>query len=116
MTIRDQCRRADINSKSLLLQIVRQPDEESMRQMATQVIARGMTRDDARQIRKEVQNEKKEHIPPYVYRYASPGDQFRLELRFKRSKVPHEEVCAALKAAVTHLEKLSEEAAESDKP
>src|SRR5918997_1434566 len=35
--IREQCRRADINVKSTLLQIVRQPDEEAMHQLVSEV-------------------------------------------------------------------------------
>lgn len=103
-TIRDQCRRADINSKSLLLQIVRQPDEESMHKMAQQIIARGLNRDDARQVRKGVQGEKKTYAGPYVYRYAGPTDDFKLELRFKRSTVEDAEICAALRAVADELE------------
>src|SRR5262252_9503201 len=49
--IREQCRRADIASKSLLLQIVRQPSEDGMRQFMARVIEQGMTRDDARKAR-----------------------------------------------------------------
>src|SRR3712207_4619754 len=35
--IREQCRRADINVKSLLLQIVRQPDEAAMQRMVGEI-------------------------------------------------------------------------------
>src|SRR6478736_5954943 len=40
--IRNICRESDINSKSLLLQIVRQPDDESMRVMAEQIATEGL--------------------------------------------------------------------------
>src|SRR5205823_9825285 len=46
--IREVCREAEITSKSLLLQIVRQPDDDSMRTMAEQIGAQGLTRDGAR--------------------------------------------------------------------
>jgi len=43
--IRNICRDSEINSKSLLLQIVRQPDDDSMRVMAEQIASEGLTRD-----------------------------------------------------------------------
>src|SRR5437016_13638480 len=51
-SIREICRKADIGSKSLLLQIVRQPDDESMRTMAEQIATEGLTRDGARKARR----------------------------------------------------------------
>src|ERR1051325_2330048 len=51
-SIREICRDAEISSKSLLLQIVRQPDDDSMRSMAEQIAAEGLTRDGARKARK----------------------------------------------------------------
>jgi ParB family transcriptional regulator, chromosome partitioning protein len=103
--IRERCRRADINSKSLLLQIVRQPDEESMQRMAEEITQRGMTRDDARQARrKSFGATKSASAIPFKYRYNSPAKDFRLELRFRRSKVEPREVAEALRAALKSLE------------
>jgi ParB family chromosome partitioning protein len=105
--IRERCRRADINTKSLLLQIVRQPDEESMLRMAEEITTRGMTRDDARQARRARQQKGVRGVAaakPYTYRYASPGKDFRLELRLRRSSVEKREVVAALRAALERLE------------
>src|SRR5918993_1442437 len=53
--VRELCRRADINVKSMLLQVVRQPDEESMRRMVSEISGRGLTRDEARTLRRERQ-------------------------------------------------------------
>jgi len=104
--IRERCRRADINSKSLLLQIVRQPDEESMQRMAEEITQRGMTRDDARQARRKSFGAAKStaNAIPFKYRYSSPAKDFRLELRFRRSKVEPQEVAEALRAALKSLE------------
>jgi ParB family transcriptional regulator, chromosome partitioning protein len=104
--IRERCRRADINSKSLLLQIVRQPDEEAMQRMAEEITQRGMTRDDARQARRKNLGAAKAAASaiPFKYRYSSPAKDFRLELRFRRSKVEPQEVAEALRAALKSLE------------
>src|SRR3989440_3960814 len=50
--VRKLCRKGEITSKSLLLQIVRQPDDDSMRAMAEQIASEGLTRDGARKARK----------------------------------------------------------------
>jgi ParB family chromosome partitioning protein len=107
--IRAQCRRADINSKSVLLQVVRQPDEESMQRMVSEINAHGLTRDEARATRRELVNgtaEARSPAKPYTYRYVSPGKEFRLELRFRRSAVERKEVAEALRAAADRLENL----------
>ena len=104
--IREQCRRADINVKSVLLQIVRQPDEPSMRRMVEEVSARGMTRDEARAARRAAKDggEKSKAPQPYVFRYHAPGEDARLEVRFRRSQVEHGEVATLLRAALRSIE------------
>jgi ParB family chromosome partitioning protein len=106
--IRERCRRADISTKSLLLQIVRQPDEDAMLHMAEEIASRGMTRDDARQARRaRITGSRKAQASasPYTYRYVSPAKDFRLELRFRRSKVESKEVAEALRAVAENLER-----------
>lgn len=116
-SIREQCRRADISSKSLLLEIVRQPDEESMRRLTEEVAARGLTRDDARRVRRAQQHvgtskAGREGRPtgqrPYTYRYVAPGREFRLELRFRRSSVERADLAYALRRAADQIEKSEE--------
>jgi ParB family chromosome partitioning protein len=107
-SIREQCRRADIGTKSLLLQIVRQPDVESMRRIAEEIAMRGMTRDEARAARRTVAGTAPRGVKtpsPYTYRYVSPGKEFKLELRFRRTKVERAEIAAALRSAAESLEK-----------
>lgn len=110
--VREQCRRADINSKSLLLQIVRQPDEESMKRLAEEVIRSGMTRDDARATRRgqtangSTKAAAESPRKPYVYRFVSPGKDYKLEMRFRRSSVKNSEIASALRAAADKIEGL----------
>jgi ParB family chromosome partitioning protein len=103
--VRERCRRADIATKSLLLQIVRQPDEDLMAQMAEDIISRGMTRDDARASRRShtAASREKASSRPYVFRYSSPKKEFRLELRFRRSQASTEDVSRALKQIIDDL-------------
>lgn len=103
--IRERCRRADISTKSILLEIVRQPDESSMAQLADKIIVRGMTRDDARASRRTRTGVRRERAspPPYVFRYNSPKKEFKLELRFRRSQATTKDVSAALQQIIEEI-------------
>src|SRR5437764_7012108 len=89
--IREICRESEITSKSLLLQIVRQPDDESMRTMAEQIASEGLTRDGARKARKAF-IDPTGASEPFVYRYESPGREFKVEVKFKKSNISAEEL------------------------
>jgi len=43
-------------------------------------------------------------LKPYVYRYTSPGKEFSLEVKFRRSRVELEDVAAALRIAARSIE------------
>ena len=82
----------------MLLQIVRQPDEEGMRRLATDIASRGLTRDDAREVRRQEAGPRvTAEMKPYTFKYVSPGKEFSLEVRFRRSSVEAKDVAAALK-------------------
>lgn len=102
--VKEECRRADIYSKSLLLQVVRQPTVESMRGFVKRIVEQGFNRDDARRAR--VQKQKKQARPqPYVYRFSPPGKEFTLEVRFRRSQVGAEELKGVLVQAIDQVER-----------
>jgi len=104
--IRDICRSSEITSKSLLLQIVRQPDDESMRTMAEQIASEGLTRDGARKARRAFVDPTGAS-EPYVYRYEAPGREFRVEVKFKKSNISAEELFDALNAAAQNIDEAS---------
>lgn len=101
--IREICRDSEINSKSLLLQIVRQPDDESMRAMAQQIGAEGLTRDGARKARKAY-IDPTGASEPYVYRFEAPGREFKVEVKFKKANISPEELFEALNAAAQNID------------
>jgi ParB family chromosome partitioning protein len=105
--IREQCRRADIHSKSLLLQIVRQSTPEKMQQLIARLTSEGGgTRDQARRIAKESKPKAgRGRARPYVFRYQPREKTFSLDLRFRKSDVPREEVVRALQSIIDELMK-----------
>jgi len=102
-SIREICRACEITSKSLLLQIVRQPDDESMRSMAEQIAAEGLTRDGARRARKAYIDQTGAS-EPYVFRYEAPGREFKVEVKFKKANISAEELFEALNAAAQNID------------
>ena len=102
-SIREICKACEITSKSLLLQIVRQPDDASMQAMAEQIAAEGLTRDGARRARKAY-IDPTGASEPYVYRYEAPGREFKVEVKFKKSDISAEELFEALNAAAQNID------------
>lgn len=104
--IREECRRADINVKSLLLQIVRQPDADTMREMIKTLANKDYTRDEARALIKE-RKLKEGNIgvsKPSTFRYHLPSPNVKVEVRFQKSEVEKGEVIDALKSLLRELE------------
>jgi ParB family chromosome partitioning protein len=102
--VRDHCRRADISSKSLLLQIVRQFDTKKMTVMIEQLQHGGATREVARRLAREGRTAPAKGRPRnYVFRYQPRQKGFRLALQFQKSQVGREEIIRALQAAIEDL-------------
>lgn len=98
--VRELCRRADISSKSMLLQVVRQPTEDEMRQMVSKIQAEGLTRDEARSARRgDVKRE-----GGYVFKCKSGNSSWALTVKFRKSQVGKDEVREALMAALDQID------------
>jgi ParB family chromosome partitioning protein len=98
LEVREVCRRADISSKSLLLQIVRQPNQEDMKNLALRIESENLSRND---VRKEKQQTSSKRPEPFMYKFK--GDDFKLMIRFNRSKVSRDEVLCALESVLGKL-------------
>jgi len=103
--VREICREADVSAKSMLLQIVRQPDDEGMRRLAKQIASRGLTRDDAREVRRQEMGPRvAAEVKPYTFKYVSPAKDFSLEVRFKKSSVDTIEIAQALRSVAKSID------------
>lgn len=87
--VREQCRQADINSKSLLLQVVRQPDIDEMMKLVRRIAAGGLKRKEVRE-----QSTYKHKPKPYVFHANGPG--YKLIIHFNKHKVNNDEVVQIL--------------------
>src|SRR2546423_3551331 len=103
--VRDLCRRADVSAKSMLLQIVRQPDEEGMRRLAKQITSRGLTRDDAREVRRQEMGPRvAPEAKPYTFKYVSPKKDFSVEVRFRKTSVDSHDIAQALRSVAKSID------------
>jgi ParB family chromosome partitioning protein len=101
--IKQLCRLADISSKSLLLQVVRQSDPERMAALVEQMSRPGgMTRQE---LREQVKPKAARHgrPRPFTFTYKAPTRQFAFSLSFKKAEVEPDEVIATLERILADL-------------
>ena len=102
--IQERCRQADIVSKSMLLQIVRLPTADEMNQMIDRIQADGMTREDARDYKRDQQQTKRRNRN-YTYRFKPQDRDYRFTLTFARPEVERGELIETLKEILSQLVK-----------
>jgi ParB family chromosome partitioning protein len=97
--IQQRCRQADINSKSMLLQIVRQPTVEEMHKLLDKISGDGLTREEARRYNKSEAGRR----PPkhFTYRFKPDDRDYQFTIRFDRPDIDRREVVSALRELLT---------------
>jgi len=110
--VKEACRRADITTKSTLLLIFRQPDEDAMLALVDEIQRGKLTRDDVRRIKKardegaaEQESRPSERSRPYVFRYRPENRRFQLSLRFDEEVSDPAELVSALEEILADLRK-----------
>ena len=101
-SVRKDCLERGIVSKSLLLQIARQPGEKKMQEMVSR-IGQGMTRDEARQVRK-AETQGTARPEPFVFEFQEPDGAYKLRIQFRKSHVTREELASALRGILREIE------------
>src|SRR5215470_17111133 len=101
--LRKKCVEHGITSKSLLLQIARQPTEKKMAEMFHRILQGGLTRDEARRERKEEQGTP--HRPqPFIFHFEPENETFKFRIQFKKSHVSRNELITTLREILAQLE------------
>jgi ParB family chromosome partitioning protein len=99
--VRNLCRLADISSKSLLLQIVRQDKPVKMTALIEKIASQGgATR---QKLREAVAKPKAGRPKHYVFAYRPTTKQFNLKLSFAKARVHRDEIIGALEAIIREL-------------
>lgn len=106
--VRELCRLADIASKSLLLQVVRQGDAQKMVAFVEQLTRGGApTREHARAVAARQGDKQKPGRPrAFVFKYVPPAKSFNLSLKFRKSEVERDEIISALTEIIEELRRV----------
>ena len=99
--VRNLCRLADIVSKSLLLQIVRQGDPRKMIALVEKIARDGVS--TRQQVREATAKSKPGRPKSYIFAYRPETRAFNLRLSFKKSRVERAEIIEALEAIIAEL-------------
>ena len=98
--VRDAVQALGVNSKTVLLEILKARSEEEMIQLLERVASLGMSRDDLRRrTRRDAGGRRK----PYVFTFKSPDKAYRLNLAFRRSTVDRGDLITALREILDQL-------------
>ena len=101
--VRSLCRLADISSKSLLLQVVRQDTPEKMTALIEKMASQGgATRQKLREQASKPRPGRPKH---YVFAFRPATKAFNLKLSFNKSRASRDEVIDALEAIIKDLRK-----------
>jgi len=101
--IRKRCLDRGIISKSLLLQVARQPNEKKMMDAVHRIVQGGLTRDEARRERRD-ESSLGPRPQPFIFNYEPEGGSFKLRIQFRKSYVSREELAATLRAILSEVE------------
>ena len=102
-SLRKKCIDHGVASKSLLLQIARQPTEKKMTEMFQRILQGGLTRDEARRERKEEQGGP-QRPRPFIFHFEPQNESFKFRIQFKKSHVSRDELIVTLREILSQLE------------
>ncbi len=102
-SLRKKCVENGVTTKSLLLQIARQPTERKMLELFARILQSGLTRDEARRVRSD-EKDGPQKPQPFVFQYEPEDEAFRFRLQFKKSHVSRDELIRTLREILTQLE------------
>jgi len=98
--VQERCRQADIVSKSMLLQIVRLPTAEKMHAMIDKIASEGMTREEARDYKREHRQTKRRN---FTFRFKPEDRDYRFTLTFARPEIERKELIQTLHEILAQL-------------
>ena len=102
--VRQLCRLADIQSKSTLLQIVRQSEPAKMVALVERLQEGGATRVEARRMAREGKRRGgRSRARSFTFRFQPPDKAYSLTLQFRKAHATRDEVLGTLEAVAAEL-------------
>jgi ParB family chromosome partitioning protein len=99
--IQERCRQADILSRSMLLQIVRQPSLQAMHALLDRITGDGITREEARQFSRDDRDRVRSRN--FTFRFKPDDEAFDFRLTFPKPEVERKELILALQQILERL-------------
>ncbi len=101
--IRRSVQALGIQSKSVLLEVLKLDDPEKMQRMLEKIAAQGLGRDAVRQEIKKQSRKPGRRAKPYRFQFKAPDQSYRLSLSFRQSEVDPHDMIKALEAALEQV-------------
>ena len=100
--IRNMCEEFSIKSRSTIIEIAKQENEDNMYRLITEVKKRELKREDTRDLSKMIKGKEKK-IDKYVYKYEEKDKGFKLKIEFKQQSVTKDEIVQILEKLIEKL-------------
>ncbi len=101
--VREAAQALGIHTKSLLLEVLKADDEDEMMSLLEQVDRRGLSRDDLRRQKRNVNVSKPGRRKPFVYSFRAPDKSYSLSIKFRQTSVSRDELIDALENILRNL-------------
>ena len=101
--VRNICRLADISSKSILLEIVRQSDTQKMIGLVERIVSGHATRESVRRERAKPRPVTAGRPKAYVFNYRPTTKAFTMKLQFRKGSVERQEIIDTLEGILNEL-------------
>jgi ParB family chromosome partitioning protein len=99
--VQERCRQADIDSKSMLLQVVRQETPQLMNDLIDRISKAGISREEARKFNRPEDSGRR--VRRFTFRYQPEDQAFNLRVTFARPHVDPQELIEALEVMLARL-------------
>lgn len=103
--VREAANALGVNTKSILLELLKVESSEEMILLLEEVAGRGLSRDDLRRrLRTDKKKDGTSRKRPYIFQYRPTDSSFRLSLKFRDSEVSQADVVVILKKILEEIE------------
>ena len=100
--IRNLCEEFSIKSRSTVIEIAKQENEDNMYRLIMEIKKRELKREDTRDLSKMIKGKEKK-VDRYVYKYEEKDKSFKLKIEFKKQRVTKDEVVKILEKLIEKL-------------
>lgn len=101
--VRETAQALGIQSKSLLIEVLKCEDEPEMISLLEEVARRGLSRDDLRRQKRTDKNGQPPRRRPFVFNFKAPDKSYMLALKFRQTEVSKQQLIQALEHILTDL-------------